>query len=67
MFPNINHALDWARKHERMIYVELFGQVGVFQVYPGGRCIKWPPNTRHWKRLTPDAVFTEAEKRKARA
>jgi hypothetical protein len=56
-FPNLNSAKDYSRTHEQMIYVELFGQVGVFQIYPGGRTIQWPANERYWRRLTPDAEF----------
>ena len=57
IFPNLNSAKDYSSTHEQMIYVELFGQVGVFQIYPGGRTIQWPATERFWKRLTPDEDF----------
>ena len=56
-FPDLKSAKDYSRTHEQMIYVELFGQVGVFQIYSSGRTIAWPATERFWRRLTPDSEF----------
>jgi hypothetical protein len=72
-FASINDALAWSKHYCRMIYCELFGQVGVFQVYPGGRSIKWPSTGRFFKRLTSDEelrkgweAMAEIERRESR-
>lgn len=61
-FPNLSTAQEWSKKHDAMIYVELFGTVGVFQIYPGGRTIQYPADERHWRRLTTEAYFKEQER-----
>jgi hypothetical protein len=57
VFDNVLLAQVFARTHDRVIYVEIQGYEGVFQVYPGGRTIKWPATERYVRRLTPAKEF----------
>ncbi len=61
-FHTASDAREMARKLDRVLYVELFGVVGVLQVYPGGRSVLYPAIERYQKRLTPDEVFTQETK-----
>ena len=54
-FMSLVEAKDYAKSIRRMIYCLLSGCEGylgyVFQIYPGGRTIRYPANARYMRRL----------------
>ena len=62
-FSNADQARLVAKKLDKVIYCELFGIVGVLQVYPGGRSVLYPATTRYQARLTPDVVLRKGFER----
>lgn len=62
-FSNADQARRVAKKLDKVIYCELFGIVGVLQVYPGGRSVLYPAIPRYRSRLTPDDVLRKGFER----
>lgn len=50
-FPSLSNAQSFSRTAFLMIHVRIEGEPGVFQIYPGGRTIRWPDTDRHIRRL----------------
>lgn len=50
-FANMTRAKEYSRDKGRKIYCLISGVGGVFEVYPGGRSIKWPASPRYLRRL----------------
>lgn len=62
-FSNADQARRVAKKLDKVIYCELFGIVGVLQVYPGGRSVLYPAIPRYQSRLTSDEVLRQVFER----
>ena len=67
-FGTIDYAREWAKRLDKMIYVEIEHVSGVLQVYPGGRTVFYggdlPRFDRYRKRLTPDKEFIDKQGRR---
>ena len=62
-FRSLNDALVVAKRFDRSIYFVLENHSGVFQVWPGGRSIRWPVNEKYLGRMRECAREIEALRR----
>ncbi len=65
-FLAVEDAIQCAKLIDQMIYVELEGIAGTLQVYPGGRTVLYPPDSRISRRITPESIIRR-EIRRAQA
>lgn len=63
VFTHLADAREYAKCHQEMIYCQIEGYraLWVFQVYPGGRTIRWPAAGRHLRRFREQQKASEAD------
>jgi hypothetical protein len=52
-------AKAYAEQYGKHIYVRIEGHDGIWELYPGGRVIKWPDDKRRREWLTLDSEFVQ--------